>query len=292
MKKFIFLAIMAVAVLFSSCDKKSGSEDMITTQSLPGCVAFITDAATSATSVRGGIGYTIELNYTQATAKVVINSLTTPDGTTYPSLTFDNLKFSADESGWYTLSSPTVIPDAGSFAKVPVIDNFKVRLLQRNFGGSYAPALMVSFALDGKYEVTSTTSIQYLAGKTITSSKMSEPFESTTTVYGFKIDADTKKLTVAVSNASFISAMPSINFQLQDLDYTFTGSGISFNADAITPVIGTAPNDKFPISELNGNFDFVNGLKMSYKCDPATVPGVTFNVQVISTFFDVYSSMD
>ena len=71
--------------------------------------------------------------------------------------------------------------------------------------------------------------------------------------------------------AQFVPNMPAMNIVLSNIDFTIVGTTAVFRAESIIPKIGDTPYPAFPISDLSGVYDFTEGLKMSFKCDPSSV---------------------
>lgn len=73
--------------------------------------------------------------------------------------------------------------------------------------------------------------------------------------------------TIGVARAKFVNNMPAQDFLFEDVPCTLNGNGtLTFEAESLIPTQNKVPNTNFPISDLEGVYDFMSGLDMDFDC--------------------------
>lgn len=279
----LFLTILAAAAILSSCSN-SGSNDYTVTTAIRDCFESVTAKDGTNTVSGTTVNYSIEINYTKATANVVINGLKLADGTGTPDIQLRDLKVVGTEEGWLKITAPTAIP-AATGGRTPAIDNLEINLLIA-YNAVYG--FCTRFVMDNDYSVLSACNA-YSLGATTTTSGAGQPFQTKNTIYSFRLNPSKKCLDLGLSNAQFMDKMPAMNFVLKEIPFTVYDKSVSFNAASLVPYVGNTPNEGFPITDLSGNLDFTKGLHLNFKCSPKTVQGVTFQTSASGTFLDIFT---
>lgn len=270
----LFSAALVCLLAFTSCSSDNDS-DTVTQQSFPDFFASVEDLSSGAQAVYSNMGFSVELNYTKMTAVIKISGLRLPDGTSYPTMTLQDIPWSIDNSGWKVIKGTNLVPsDAISPALSFNSFEFKIceRILDNDGQAFYSPGVCVRFTIDSKYRILSSYTPQQLYGTaTSVSAADNSSFSSTATEYIVKYNTDTRLLTIVMNNARFASTMPmALNIELRNIPVSVRGTAFEFNVDAITPYIGETPFEAFPITALNGSFDPGKGLDFTFHCAPRT----------------------
>ena len=85
---------------------------------------------------------------------------------------------------------------------------------------------------------------------------------------GLSFDTKTMKVTIEMPGSKFLENMPAQNIILPDIPFTMTPAGlVSFGAQSLTPTIGSTPYPNFPITALQGTYDFTRGLNLNFTCN-------------------------
>ena len=80
--------------------------------------------------------------------------------------------------------------------------------------------------------------------------------------------------------------MKKMNFVVKNIDFKMEGGNAVFSAKTLIPTVGNTPNDKYPITNLSGSFDPINGFNLKFDCAPGSVPGQEFIVNAQGSFTD------
>lgn len=272
MTKKIRMILAGVVAFLGLTACNDNDAETITEQTLTDCFEFVNDITTNSQAAYSGVNYKIRLNYTQGKAEITINNLRTPDGKNYPSLVLSDIPFTISEKGWKVIKGTDITPSASGFANVPVFNTFEMRLLDRLVNNLYVPGFSVKFNLDLKYNVLSAHTQQIQFGTTTSTSASGEVSKTGKTSYKLDFNADTKKMEITMAAAQFVPNMPAMNIVLPNIDFTIVGTSAVFSAESVTPKIGDTPYPAFPISDLSGTYDFTEGMKMGFKCDPSSMP--------------------
>lgn len=269
-KKFRMILAGVVAILgLTACNDNEA--ETITEQTITDCFAYVTDITTNSEAAYSGVNYKIRLNYTQGKAEITINNLRTPDGKSYPSLVLSEVPFTISENGWKVIKGSDITPKASGFSGVPLFNSFEMRLLDRIVNNGYKPGFSVRFTLNMTHSVLSSDTQQVQFGTTITTSESGEETTTIATSYLLEFNPDTKQVTITMANSQFVPSMPPMNIVLPNISFTVSGTSAIFSASDVTPKIGDTPYPAFPITNLRGTYDFNEGLRMSFDCDPQTV---------------------
>ncbi len=268
----IFGAFCALLVLvMASCDPSSSGET-IQEQTFPSCFVNVTDIADGTNTVYTQVGYKLTLNYTNNTADLLVSNLRLPDETAYPAMTLKNMPISYDKEGWIIVKGTAVSPEMTGVGNKPLFDSFELRLLGRIAGGSYVPALVMQYTIDGRYSVASSFAGQLLLGKTksvLVGSDPAQTFETDESSYELLFDFTKKTLKMTINNAKFLDKMPNgMNIVLKDIPFTMSGATAHWNVDAIKPYLADVPQENFPITDMVGNLNFGSGMTMRFTCKP------------------------
>lgn len=272
--------LIASVMLLSSCS--TSDADTITEQSFPSCFAYVCDITSNVDATYTQVGYTLRLNYTKLTAEVSINNLRTTDGATYPTITIQDIPWTIDPDGYIKVSG-TNLPARTSTGNTLVFSSFNLRLMERLVDNSYSPGFVFYYTINMQHSVVSSNSQQIILGKTTSTDENGSSFQSDKTIYQFDFNVDTRRLKLTMLNANFMTGMPAMNIDLENIPFRFDGQSARFEVEAITPKIGGTPYESFPITNLSGQFDFGSKFSMKFTCDPAKAPG-KYNVTADCNF--------
>jgi hypothetical protein len=273
MKKISLIFFSLIALLsFSSCDTNAGDQKM--TQYYSNCFNDVIDIKGGTENIFTGVSYSIEYNYTQATANVTISGLKLSNSSSISSITIPDLSWSYDSDGWRTIKSTYAVTSSGV-----TFSDIKIAFLDRYSGTSYVPAVEIHYTVNDQYQVYSVSKQQFMFGtttSTCTDASASEMFFSNAdSYYGFDIDTDTKTANVYLYNAQFLSTMPQLsNMQFANLPFTVKSGNITIKQDAdnvLTPSISSTPYPAFPITNFNAYLSSANG-SISFTCAYKDIP--------------------
>jgi len=285
MKKFfqIFFVCLGLSLFISSCTSSS-EDDTVYKQTIPGCFIYVEDLTSAASAYYTNVSYDIKLNYTKATAEVLVTNLKLTDGTVYPSLRLSDMPFRIANDGWIEVIADKVKPDKGSFGGEVEFSSFKMRIYQRIVNQSYLPAVYFRYTVNQHFSVVSSTPHQLAWGTTTSTDQDGKSFSTTDTYYEILLNTDTRCATIYMNKANFISTMPALDIMLRDVPFVIAGGRVVIEAANIIPYIGGTPYMQFPITNLSGAVDLEHGFSMSFDCTPATVAGSVFHVKADTSF--------
>lgn len=272
----MLLCLAGVTATLPSCNDSDGS-DYVTTQSIPGFFNNYTDIPTGEVATASGVSYTLDFNYTQNIVKVVINGLRLPDGTSYPSLTFDGLPWTLNSKGWKEINVSDIVPSGGNFAAPPHFNSFKFELLDRVIGQTYYPCVNCTYVINNRYSVRSIMSNQIEAGTTKSTSPEGTEFETEDPLYAIALNPVTSLASITINNAVFAANMPPLNMTFEEIPYTVNGENITLRCGSLVPKIGGTPYPSFPITDLEGVITLTEGMGLKFKCE---VKGELYSVDV------------
>lgn len=272
MKQFIQHLLCAIVIVFAAvgCDSSS-SGDYITSQTFPSCFEYVNDLANDANASYTGIGYSVQLNYTQMTAEISITGLKTPDGTSYPTMTLSGLSWTIDSDSWYVIKGTNVIPSATGYSNPPIFTSFEFKIYNRIVDESYLPGFCARYTLDSTYMITSSDAQQYVLGETTSKGSEGSTFYTKAVQYICDFNFDTRRVKISMYGAQFIDSMPAMDIVLTNIPFYIVGSTAYIESDAVTPTIGDTPYPGFPITALSGTFDFGGTFNMKFHCAPQTM---------------------
>lgn len=274
------LVAMAVCVALSSCDNGNGNSDTEISYPLSGCFARIYDAETQTTSYIQNVNYVLLLNVTKATGDVTVTGLSVP-GTQYPAISLSGLTAAADK-GWTIVSKDRPAVAVSGFGTVPSFRDFSLRIFDRMIGDAYVPGLKVSYVVDDRYSVFSAREGQIAIGTTVSTAPDGKTFTNEEAVLGLAFDTKTMKLEIQMSGAKFAENMPAQNITMSGIPFTMTSSGIAnFSMASLTPTIGSTPYPNYPITDLQGSYDFGQGLDLRFTC---TLGPVAYHVETSAQY--------
>lgn len=291
MKKYFLILIAAFGLAMTSCDTSSNNGEYTISQDIQGCFVTSQNIADGTIENTGDVRYIVKINYTRGTIDLTIYNMKLPDGSTIAQMTFADMTGESDKEGWIKVAKASVVPQIGNTAANHTIEDFRLSLLQRVMNGAYAPALNVSYTLDGKYNIFSAPCAQIFGGTTVTTGS-DEPFQSKTTLYGFVYNPAKSTVDISIGYAQFISTMPRMNFDLKAIPADMRPGIIRYNIDEIIPSMNNTPQERFPISNLSGSIVYNTGFDISFRCKPGLpqLAGTTFSSTAHGTYFDMPES--
>ena len=266
-KIFSTVLVAAACVALSACNDDKGSNDTIIQYPLTNCFAQVYDSQTGTSSYIQGVNYTMNLNVTQATAEVAMTGLSLPNGSSYPSIALSGLK-AATDGAWTVIGSERPAVRVDGFSAVPQFTDFSIRLFERIISEAYVPGLAITYSIDSRYRVFSAREGQIVTGKTTSTPPTGEAFVNEEAAIGLSFDTKTMKVTIEMPGSKFLENMPAQNIILPDIPFTMTPAGlVSFGVQSLTPTIGSTPYPNFPITALQGTYDFTRGLNLNFTCN-------------------------
>lgn len=268
-KKFTVPALLGLlaAGAFSSCNTDD-PDDNYTRHIMTGSFGCITSIGTQTQTMSPQMTYELEYNYSTGAATVEITGLQMPDGTKYPTITLQGMTWK-QKDGWRIIECPAPMVSMSGFTSGPIFENVTIGLMDRIYDGAYIPAFYVRARINNIYSLFSSLCQQYLFGTTETTMPDGRVTTTRSTGYTFTLNPNTMPLTatIGVAGASFAPSMPSQNYSFENVPCTLnSNSTISFSAESLIPVQNKVPNPEFPVSDLSGVYDIVNGMTMDYNC--------------------------
>lgn len=270
MRKFLYsICATLCLVLLGACS--SDDDSNYASKTFPGCFAYVNDMPTGATAIYSGVTYQLSIYYGDNKAQLQISGLQLPDGTKFPTMVLKDLRWKMDKYGWYDIEATNVKPSLSNYGKQPEFTTLKVRFCDRYIGGTSSPGLAVYYILDSKYSVSSAYSRQTIIGNLVsTDIATGEEYKDNDCTYYLHFNMDTRRLEITMKQAKFVGSMPMrLDIVLKNIPFTITGTKARWSMDAITPEIGGTPYPSFPITDLSGEYDFGDGLDMTFDCEPA-----------------------
>lgn len=270
----VLLSVVSALGVLTSCNSK-GDSPYITRQTLSNFINVTNDITTDQTTIVTNIGYTIELNLTQSTAKICIEGLKLPNGTTYGQLTFTDLPLTFNSIGWIEIKQMIAVPQVSAGLQAPTFSGLSFRILDRVLDGNiYYPLFDISYDVDN-YHIISTPSNMINSGTTVVATEGKPdytPGDDETILYGISLNTETMKATIQIQGAKFASAMPAMNMGFKDIPFTFAPSGMAIiKTDSLEPVLITGSNSStpmpnYPITNLNCITDAKNNMTLTFTC--------------------------
>jgi len=286
MKKLSLIALLAVIVLaFSSCGNKDDDYKLTTQQNFTQCFAKVTDTHVNHEefTINSPVTIFLEVEYHSQTCNITISGLKKPDGTSYPSITIEELKWKANEQNWGICDEPNPkVTTTAAASELPSITGFKFSWNNRDILGAtlHADGVSVcnfSFMIDQRYSVTGSRSELIISGETTSTSESVEPYKSSYPIYTILLKFDTMTADLRITNASFAQEMPLMQMDFLGIPFKFvdyTGKYV-LETEALTPSISGTPYPSFPITELKGEIDPSKGGTITFNCG---VRGALYNV--------------
>lgn len=277
------MLIVLAAVGISACNDDKDN-DVVTSCTVTSCYTMMTDKNVGGVAVPSAdISFVIEQNWTTATADIKISGLRLPDGSSYPSFTLVDCPWTVDSDSWmiFSAQAPTIESD-GTSSVAPVLDNFKFEMLSRTVGQVFAPGVSFSFGVNSAYLVQGAYSPFFLIGETISTPDGGKSFTSYSPAYSIAIDNASLTATINIIGAQFADGMPSLNMEFSGIKATFCDDGsYLLSCDDLIPTISDTPYPNYPISDLRGTLDPVDGMELTFVC---TVNGTPFSVSIDVTY--------
>lgn len=253
-----FIAMAGLALV--SCDMDT--ENKVTTTYSTVNIVSPTDAP-AVTASEGN--YSIELNFTKATAQVSTQDFAI--GT--QKFTYNGSASLSQGSDGYIFNS--LAGNMNGTSTYPV-KNAKFQLAYGILGQEM---VVGNFQLGDEYMVYTIPSVNFYAGITSTTYPMMGEighYENKNMYYGIKFDIDKKKADLIMYNAKFSNSEkePEKNVYVSELDLTFRNGGFSLHGENITPKLmegGTLEDyPSFNIKEfdMQSDGDDLMGAYMNY----------------------------
>lgn len=279
---FVLLALM----LCTACKSENEGNDTITEQSVNNYFSIVTDKNLATTTNFTGVGYQIRLNYTRATADIIISGLKLNGELVYPDIKLTGIPFKVSEDGWFVISATNLTPNSNGIMAGPIFDSFKMNLLQRIVDEYYMPAIYVEMTLNNRFNVISSSPRVFFFGPTTTVDESGTETVNKNSQYVYELSFDSNTLSITIPSASFIPSMPALNIAMKAVPFTMSETGIvTFEASSITPTIADVPYPNFPISNLKGDIDLKSSMKISFDCEPAKAPGI-YHVSSVGSYLN------
>ena len=249
------MCLFAAAAIVSACSSNENDNDTITEQNINYCITHVADAVDGTRAYYNDMGFQLRLNFTKATANLLVHGLKLNDNTAYPDFTMYDLPFRIDSDGWIEMTAASVTPSMSGFA-APTISNVKVRLFQRIVNGAYVPAFTARFTVNQRSTVTVALQTQYFWGTTESTDVTGTKFETNETSYAMRFNTTTRTVDITMSRSQFVAAMPQLDIELKAVPFTIMGDKAYIDVASIIPYIGDTPYTTYPISNLKGEVDF------------------------------------
>jgi len=259
--------MLALSGFVSSCNS-SEEDDNYTTHTLTNSFGCITSITSQAQTMSPSMTYVIKYDYSTGDATVEITGLQMPDGTKYPPIVLDGMKWKMKDN-WRVIEAAAPHSSVSGFSGAPIFENLSIGLMDRIYNNSYIPAFYFKARVNTQYSLFSALNEQVFFGNTEITAPDGSVTSNRSTAYTFKLNPNTMPLTATINvvGAKFASAMPPQTFAFDDVPCTLNhNSTLSFEVESLIPTQNGVPNTGYPISDLSGIYDFVNGFDMQYDC--------------------------
>ena len=104
------------------------------------------------------------------------------------------------------------------------------------------------------------------------------------------VNTANRTLDLYVAGASFMQNMPAMNMVFKNIPFSIENGRLTFAIDRLTPSVLTGdnadkevPNDKFPITDLQGGGTIGEELSLNFSCTPTLTEGSSTTYNVVST---------
>lgn len=290
-KKSLFALLAVLAFAFSSCKSDNDDYELKSQQNFTQCFAHFTSTAINGNDATvaqydcSPVTVFLEVLYNSQTCNINISGLKRADGTQYPALKFENVKWKGDEQNWGNCNeaAPTVTSSVPS--DLPNITNFQFRWNNREKVAEAVhltslPVCEFSFCIDGEYNVFGSQCEQVIAGETTSTAEGLEPFKSDYPIYTILLKYETMTADIRITNAKFAQGMPLMQMDFPNVTFSVQNNtnSILFSAESLVPSIKGVPFPSFPITELTGTLDAKGKGTLNFNCG---VRGVTYNVNAV-----------
>lgn len=266
----VFGAAMCLAGV--SCVNNGDSNDQRIYYPLSNCFAIVTDESDGTMKAVSPVNYILDLNVTKSSAELDITGLELPDGTKYPEIGLGGLGVGTDKN-WTIVSAANPSVAVTGFGVQPLFTSFKLQLLDRMVGEAYVPSLAITYNVNNRYHVFSSRAGQIVTGTTVATAQDGSDFTNDEALVGLTFDVTTMKVAIELPASKFASGMPAQNIVLKDVPCSISRNGIAtISAGAITPFIGDTPYPNFPITDLQGVYDFTGALSLRFTCTLGPAP--------------------
>lgn len=104
------------------------------------------------------------------------------------------------------------------------------------------------------------------------------------------VNKATRTLNLYVAGAAFMEGMPAMNMVFKDIPFSIENGRLTFAADRLVPSVLTGdnadkevPNEKFPITDLEGSGLLGDNITLKYSCTPTIGEDNSTTYNVVST---------
>lgn len=230
------------------------------------CFAYMTDVNTNSGSAIENVGYSMEVDFTANAGSVKIVNFRLPSGDPLPMITVSGLKLQTNADGTNVLSAERPALSITGWNSMPNFTDFSVTFRERMIDGAYWPVMVFQYTVNNAYKVFSTKPAQVLVGTTVGTIGGADPYETTNSSVAIVMDYSTMTLMLQLPAAQFAQAMPAINLTIKGVPFAMSSNGtVSFDAAGpLTPFMGENPNPGFPVTNLKGSFNYLNGTDFGF----------------------------
>jgi len=230
-----------------------------------------------------GASYRVLNNLDDGTLTLEIGNLKLPNNT-YISMKVENQRYSYNESGAMVMRIPSYTSNVAGMSHT--ITNLDFEYYSRYLNQQAFPMLVMSYEIDGQYNVRVIYSPAYYWGNTVVTDQDGKSYtnSSQSSFYGIQFFHDTKVATFGAFSAKFAENMPAMNMTFKDIPFTLDQYSYNASIDELIPNIGETPYPNYKISDFRMTGTWGGQQTLSFTCTITDTDKETGAVTVKGTY--------
>lgn len=260
MKQLSILLALCIAIFSSSCDNSNDGE-ITTTSSVNQIYTVTMPNGSTLTFPECNLLY--EVDYVAGKMDITINNVKFSPKMPEITMKVNDISFINDKNGT-KISATNIIPEVGE-NDMPeyTISSITGRITSSAFTG--ANKHQITLTLESGIVITfhpSPLVFEYESKTSVNphTSSTSNQFESTTSTYALKFDANNSTADLYIYGAKFAKKMPAMNMVFKNIPFTASKTGFTMSIESLTPsIIGKTgsetPAPNYNISNLSIKVD-------------------------------------
>lgn len=269
-KLFNFLAIFAIAVTLSSCDKDEPETTLGMEFKPEDTYVYTVNSQSGEVSLNDGCSIRLKFD-SNGDASVGIDAVNLGDGVMVW-IDCPGEKWTIDtKTGARSIVIPQTPARTAGYA-VATVTNLTIKYLDREVDGGYLPALQITMTVDNQYDVRVIQRSMVAFGETsVTTKRSGDVFTTKEPYYGILLDRIDMTADVIIRNAKFAANMPAqTRLTIPDVPVTLTATGYTLSATNVVPIAPNgSPRPEYEVTDLTATGVYGSRLDISF-----TVAGV------------------
>lgn len=266
MKKiFSLLAIFAIAVTLSSCDKDEPETSFKTDFAPADTYVYTVNSQSGDVSLADGCSVSLKFD-SNGNASVKMDAVNLGGGVMVW-IDCPDEKWTIDTK---TGARSIVIPQTPALTAgytVATVTNLTIKCLDRAIDGAYLPALQITMTVDNQYNVRVIQRSMVAFGETsVTTKRTGDVFTTKETYYGILLDRINLTADVIIRNAKFAANMPAqTRLTVPDVPVTLTATGYTLSAASVVPIAPNgSPRPEYEVTDLTATGVYGGRLDLSF----------------------------